>query len=139
MTIKNLNTGATIEVANTRLTREGHIVVNYKGKDPSPRYFKKYPMLKIVGHKEDGTAIMALDFGWQVENTKTQPTPAPDGTAGDTTGDGSNTVEDGDAGDATETDTTGETTGNESNSGDTTGDAGDATEASETTVDGVGC
>ena len=66
MIIKNLNNGQEVNVANTSVCKDGFITAKIHGKEPSPRYYKNYPMLQKIGYAADGRVMMALEDGWQV-------------------------------------------------------------------------
>lgn len=96
MTIKNLNNGQEVNVANTSVCKDGFITAKIHGKEPSPRYYKNYPMLQKIGYAADGRVMIALEDGWQVVGNRqpqgeakpasTTPQPAPTPAKGDEAG-----------------------------------------------------
>lgn len=90
MIIKNLNNGQEVNVANTSVCRDGFITAKIHGKEPSPRYYKSYPMLQKIGNAPDGRVMLALEDGWQVignrqPNGEAKPAPAQPASGKETT------------------------------------------------------
>lgn len=91
MIIKNLATGQEVNVSNTSVCKDGFITAKIHGKEPSPRYYKNYPMLQRIGYAADGRVMLALEDGWQVvgnrqpsgEATPSSATPAQQAGEGD--------------------------------------------------------
>lgn len=80
MIIKNLANGNEVNVSNTSVCKDEFITAKIHGKEPSPRYYKNYPMLQKIGNAPDGRVMLALEDGWQVVGNR-QPNgeakPAP--------------------------------------------------------------